>query len=264
MQLVSAVKMRKAQQAEIESRPYREGLMNIIRKIVVNIDPTMSMLLNPPTSESKKDLIILVSSNKGLAGPFNVNLFRYMLRNKIDFKNTDFVTMGNKGAQFVSRMGSHVSADFSAGNMLIEVSAVFGFAIEKFMAGEYRSVSVIYNKFISTMRSEVLHETLLPFKLELPTEKEEEKKQELEYVVEPSPEEIIDQLLKSFIEDRIRGAVTSSEAVEHSARMMAMKTATDNAGEVIESLTRVGNKLRQAKITNELLDMVTAKESVES
>ena len=264
MQLVSAVKMRKAQQAEIEGRPYREGLMNSIKKIVKNIDPTTSILLNPQPANTERDLVVLVSSNKGLAGPFNVNLFRYMFRSKLNFKNTDFLTLGNKGAQFASRMGGTILADYSSGNPLVEVSAVFDFAIDKFLAGEYRSVSVIYNQFISTMRSEVRQETLLPFKLELPVEAKENAATEIEYLIEPSPEEIIDQLLKNYIEDRIRGAVISSEAVEHSARMMAMKTATDNAGEVIESLTRVGNKLRQAKITNELLDMVTAKESVET
>lgn len=261
MQLVSAVKMRKAQQAEVESRPYREGLMNIIQKIVVNIDPNSSVLLNPQANTSTKNLVILISSNKGLAGPFNVNLFRYMFKSKLDFKNTEFMTLGSKGAQFVSRMGSNVLADFSSGHPLTEVSAIFTYAIEKYLAGEYKSVSVIYNQFISAMRSEVVQETLLPFTLDLP--QNVEKKQELEYVVEPSPEEIIDHLLKNYIEDRIRGGVISSEAVEHSARMMAMKTATDNASEVIESLTRVGNKLRQAKITNELLDMVTATVSVE-
>lgn len=261
MQLVSAVKMRKAQQAEMESRPYREGLMNIIKKIVVNIDPSTSVLLNTQKTNTERDLVILISSNKGLAGPFNVNLFRFMFKHKMDFKNTDFLTLGSKGAQFAARMGGTIKADFSSGHPLTEVSAVFTYAVDKFLAGEYKSVSVIYNKFISAMRSEVLQETLLPFKLDLTTEKD--TKPDIEYVVEPAPEEIIDHLLRNYIEDRVRGGVISSEAVEHSARMMAMKTATDNASEVIESLTRVGNKLRQAKITNELLDMVTATISVE-
>lgn len=261
MQLVSAVKMRKAQQAEVESRPYREGLMNVIQKIVEKIDVSHSPLLNPPSKSESKNLIILVSSNKGLAGAFNVNLFRFMMKKDIDFSSTDFVTIGTKGAQFAARIGSHIQADFSSGHPITEVSAIFNYAVEQYLNGQYQAIYLIYNKFISAMRSEVMQEQLLPFTIQPIQQTTAQLKKE--YLIEPSPREIIDSLLHSYIEDRVRGAVISSEAVEHSARMMAMKTATDNASDVIYNLTLVGNKLRQTKITNELLDMVTAKESVE-
>jgi F-type H+-transporting ATPase subunit gamma len=150
-----------------------------------------------------------------------------------------------------------------------EASAIFTFVLEKFFTGEYRQISVIYNKFISTLRSEVEEDIILPFDLAGQKaiklgEDKEEKKDNHEYMIEPSPEEILQELLRSFLEQKIRGALISSEAVEHSARMMAMKSATDNASEIIYDLTLLSNRLRQEKITNELLDMVTAKESVDA
>lgn len=262
MQLVSAVKMRKAQQAELESRPYREGLKSIIQRLAPNINPSYSLLLQTEHITSDRELVVLISSNKGLAGPFNVNLVRYLIKKPVKFSETDFVTVGNKGAQFVSRMGSKVLADFSQGTALNEVSAVFGFILEKFLNGEYKTVSLVYNKFISTLKSEVADEILLPATT-TDFAQDTEENAHGEYLVEPEPEEIIDSVIKSYIEDKIRGGIISSEAVEHSARMMAMKNATDNAGDLIDNLTSLGNKLRQEKITNELLDMVTAKESVE-
>lgn len=262
MQMVSAVKMRKAQQAESESRPYREGLKAIIQRLAPNIDPSYSALLQDKHIKSDRNLIVLVSSNKGLAGAFNVNLIRHLLRKNLNFDHTDFVTIGNKGAQFVSRMGSKVLADFSQGTPTNEVSAVFSFALEKFLAGEYKTISLVYNKFISTLKSEIADEVLLPVQA-LDLVHNESEKIQGEYVIEPSPQEIIDYVIKSYVEDKIRGAIISSEAVEHSSRMLAMKNATDNAGDLIYNLTSLGNKLRQEKITSELLDMVTAKESVE-
>lgn len=260
MQLVSAVKMKKAQQAALEGAAYREGLERSIRKIAPSTDPSVSELLAVPATSSKKELIIYISSNKGLCGAFNLNLYRYILKN-IPMDSADFISVGKKGAVFVSGMGGSLVADYSSGIAVTESSAIFALAVEKFLAGEYTSVSVLYNKFISTLRSEQVKEVLLPMKM--PVEAGGEAAARGVYIIEPSPEEIIDALLRSYIEEKIRGAIMSSEAVEHSARMMAMKNATDNANDIIYSLTLLGNRLRQSKITMELLDMITAKESVE-
>lgn len=267
MQMVSAVKMKKAQAAELESRPYREGLTELIAKIGGKVDSSFSPILQVDTAKAKKSLMILVTSNKGLAGAFNVNIFRYLISKNIKFEDVDFVTVGSKGAQFLGRItNAHILADFSNGILSSEASAIFTYVLEKYLTGEYKEISVVYNRFISTTRSEVTEDVLLPFNLvgnkQLET-KEEKKEASAEYLIEPSPEEILNELLKSFLEQKIRGGLISSEAVEHSARMMAMKSATDNATEIIYELTLLGNRLRQEKITNELLDMITAKESVE-
>jgi F-type H+-transporting ATPase subunit gamma len=268
MQMVSAVKMRKAQQAEMESRPYRDGLTNLIRKISSRIDPTNAAILQIDTTKAKKTILIVVTSNKGLAGAFNVNVLRRVIKDERNFNETEFVTVGAKGSQFLGRLkGTHIIADFSSSNLVNETSAIFNFVVEKYMTGEYKAIEIIFNQFISTLKSEVVEQAILPFNLRekaIEAKSEDAKESEDEYLIEPSPQEILDQLLKSYIEQKIRGALISSEAVEHSQRMMAMKSATDNASEIIGDLTLLSNRLRQEKITNELLDMITAKESVES
>lgn len=261
MQLVSAIKMKKAQARETEGRPYRDTLTSVIERLLPRVDKTASPLLNESVSGRDKSLVIFVSSNKGLAGSFHVNLFRFIAKSDTDFDTSDFITIGTKGSQFINRMGGKVVADFSKGKFLNEVSAIFSLALEKFLAGEYKSISIVFNKYISAFRSEPTEETLLP--MQWVDGKEAESTMKLEYVIEPSSQEIIEPLIKSYLEEKVRGALVSSEAVEHASRMLAMKNATDNATDIIYNLTLIGNKLRQEKITNELLDMITAKESVE-
>ncbi|QQG43844.1 MAG: ATP synthase F1 subunit gamma [Candidatus Roizmanbacteria bacterium] len=263
MQLVSSVKMRKAQQQALEGRPYRETLEEIIGRILPKVDARRLRLLQEQQISKKKslgggkELVILISSNKGLAGAFNINLFRTILKDS-NFEKIEFVTMGKKGTEFVSRMGKKIIADYTAGESLSEISAIFSFVLKKFLDREYVTVSVIFNRFISTLRSETVKEKLLP--VEVGTKEKQQKAGE--YLVEPTGEAIIESLLSNFVEEKIRGAFLNSEAAEHSARMIAMKNATDNANDVIYNLTLLRNKLRQQKITYELLDMITAKESV--
>ncbi len=266
MQMVSAVKMRKAQQLEIESRPYREGLTELISKLMKKIDTSKAKLLQVDLSQAEKRLVIVVASNKGLAGAFNVNVFRYILANITDFKKVDLVTVGSKGTQFFGRLqDTNILADFSGGNLIIEASPLFDFVLEQFRTGKYTSISIVYNQFISTMRSEVVEDTLLPLtsvEVKKDMESNQQESSHSDVLIEPSAKEILENLLMSFIENKIRGALISSEAVEHSARMMAMKSATDNASDLIYQLTLLSNRLRQEKITYELLDMINAIESV--
>lgn len=262
MQLVSAIKMRKSQAAEVERRPYLDTLTGVMKKILPDVDMELSPLLNDKKAKNNRTLIIVVSSNKGLSGSFLVNLFRFILKSDIHFKETDFITVGSKGSQFISRIGGKVIADFSGGRFINDSSAIFSLASGKFLTGEYKSVSIIYTKYISTFRSEPVSERIMPLVWSEEI-KREHKEVFVKYQIEPSENEIIEPLIKSYIEEKIRGTIISSEAVEHASRMMAMKNATDNATDIIYNLTMIGNKLRQEKITSELLDMVTAKESVE-
>ncbi|EKE13746.1 MAG: ATP synthase gamma chain, partial [uncultured bacterium] len=153
---------------------------------------------------------------------------------------------------------AHIMADYSSNIPLNNVSALFEFALNKYLDKTYKKIDLYHNQFVSTIQSIPVVTTLLPIKMELGQEKTSE------YLIEPSPKKIIDSLLRSFVEEKLRFALIQSEAGEHSLRMMAMKNATDNATDVIYNLTMVRNKIRQEKITSELLDMVTAKESVES
>lgn len=261
MQLVSAIKMKKAQQAALEARPYQEHLELVIKKVMAKVEVVKSPLLLSHAPEGSPDLVIVLSGNKGLCGSFNIDLFRH-IANNVDIKNTKFITIGKKGAQFLSKTGGDILADYSHVAPLNSVSAVISFALETFLEGTYARVFVLYNSFISTLKTEVELAQILPYKLEF--QQKIEEKEYIEYIIEPSPSVIIERILRSFVEEKVRNAIVQSEAGEHSARMIAMKNATDNANDVIYNLTLLGNKLRQEKITSELLDMITAKESVET
>jgi len=261
MQLVSAIKMKKSQQAAIEARPYQDELELVIKKVMTKVEAVSSPLLFSHASETSPDLIIVLTGNKGLCGSFNIDLFRFMASN-IDMQKNKFITIGKKGAQFISKTGGTILADYSATIPMNNVSAVISFALETFLKGTYKRVFILYNSFISTLKTETMCTQLLPYKLELSQKIEE--KEYIEYLIEPSPQLIIERILRSFVEEKMRNAIVQSEAGEHSARMIAMKNATDNANDVIYNLTLLGNKLRQEKITSELLDMITAKESVET
>lgn len=264
MQMVSAVKMRKSQAAALEGRVYNEYLDTMIRRIAGSISKETSQLLQEYKSSERK-LIVLVSSNKGLAGSFHSHLDRQILQTISP--ETDYITIGKKASQSIARMGGKIVAEFSEGSAVARVSAVFDLVLASFLGGSYQSVSLVYNKFISTSTYETKNDVLLPLTLpsvsETISEMPDKFTSNVEYLIEPDPLRIIDPLLRSYVEAQIREAILSSEASEHSSRMLAMKNATDNATDVIYSLQLLGNKLRQGKITSELLDMITAKESVE-
>lgn len=264
MQLVSAIKMKKAQQIALDGKPYQTEIEKIIRAVSPKIDPSLSPLIGTPDGKNeKKNLAIVIASNKGLCGSFNFNLLRFIVKN-IDFKNTDFVIIGKK-ANLLSKFSAHILADYSSNIPINDITAVFEFTLNKYLDKTYKRVDLFHNRFISTIQSDPTATTLLPINFSQKTETDrivEEKA--YEYLIEPNPKQIVDSLLKSFVEEKLRFALIQSEAGEHSLRMMAMKNATDNATDVINNLTSVRNKIRQEKITNELLDMITAKESVES
>ena len=259
MQLVSAVKMKKAVNAALEGRPYQEILEEMIARLGRKIDSSLSPLLHEQENSQSTELIILVSTNKGLCGAFNGNLFRYLMGN-MQLKNCDTIAIGKKGAQFASHATHAVTADFSQEHPDDAVSAVIGLAVNGFLEGTYKKVHIAYNQFISTFRTEPTVETLLPVAPNIQEVTDENKSQ---YVVEPAPEVLIGELLRSYIEEKLRYVLIQTEAGEHATRMVAMKNATDNANDLIYNLTLERNKLRQQKITYELLDMITAKESVE-
>ncbi len=259
MELVSAIKMRKAQTTALEGKPYQDFLEKSIKKFIRKVDPRLSLLLSIPQTSSMRKLIIFITSNKGLCGAFNINLTRFLGRS-VNLMEADFITIGRKGAQILNQLKAKILADFSSSPQQENVSAAFNLALSEFLGGAYSEVLVFYNKFISSLRYLPTEEKLLPITLEVEQEIEMPKE---DYLVEPSPEEVVDPLLRNFIEEKIRFALIESEAGEHSARMIAMKNATDNAADVVNNLTLLRNELRQQKITYELLDMLTARESVE-
>lgn len=266
MQLVSAVKMKKAQQEAMEGMIYRSYLNKIILKTIALVDKNYSPLIYSHTNNGK-NLYIVISSNKGLCGFFNLSIFKFISQ-KIDLKKSEFIVLGKKAAFFINKIGGKIIADFSNFNFNVAISPIFSETLTRFLKGEYEKVFIIYNHFINTVKFETIEMQILPAKIDwekLKTEKifDIDFKRK-EYIIEPDPKKIIDEAIKNLIEEKIRGAVLESQASEHSARMIAMKNATDNAGEIIHNLTLLRNKVRQEKITNELLDMTSAKISVET
>lgn len=257
MQMVSAVKMKKAQKTALEGREYRRILDGILRKIMTSTADIRELQIPwlQATSGTKR-MYVLVTSDKGLCGPFHSNLFRHVLK-IADMHTDEFITVGEKGARFVAGLGGTVLADFSHHDGASDaVSAIFSLMEEKYLTGDYASISVVYNKFISSFKADPTTEQLLPI-VSLDTSKEAPSDSS-PYIIEPSAEHLLGPLLLDYLKEKMRSARADSEAAEHSARMMAMKAATDNAADVSASLTLLRNKLRQTQITNELLDMIAA------
>lgn len=255
MQMVASVKMKKSQEAAAGGRVYREMLDKITGRVLATAD---NIEFDLATSKTLNKLYILISSNKGLCGSFNFNLFKMILK-EVDFKNAGFVIVGKKGSDFLLRLGAHVEADFSLQLPFIDnVSPIYSIIWKAYLDSKYGSVYIIYNKFVSAFKTIPVIVQLLP--LDLKKELAEKKNISIEqnYILEPAGREIINALIEDSIKTKIRSAILDSEASEHSYRMMAMKNASDAANDIIYNLTLLRNRARQASITNELLDIVTA------
>lgn len=266
MQMVAASKMRKAQSLALSGRPYAEKIAEVVELFVSRIDPTKHPLLSKATGG--KRLIILISTNKGLCGSLNTSLFRLLLKTftQDELNSSSFATLGKKGEMFLARLKLPLAADFSnTTNISQTISAITSFVVSGFLKGEYNEVYVIYNNFINALKQEPVSKKILPitsFDLDL---KKEDKSAlpVLDFLVEPGIDEILEPLLFHYLENQVRDSLLEADACEHSARMIAMKNATDNANEFVDLLTLEYNKARQEKITYEIADIVTARLAVE-
>ena len=267
MQMVAASKMRRAQQSALAGRPYA-GLMN---KVLVSLqkrtDPKLHPLLQ--VRPVQKELLIVISTDKGLAGALNTNLFREA--GKFDIAKTDYVGSGRKARQFLARTKRNLIADFELKDSctLLETKPISNFAIDKFLNREVDQVSVLYTHFINTINQTATVQTLLPISpFDLPKGKKDGEPVEsdvdpmIEYKFEPSPEAVLDLVLPYYLHFQLFQMILDARASEHSARMVAMKNATDNAREFIKDLSLEYNKMRQASITTELLEIATAQMAV--
>jgi F-type H+-transporting ATPase subunit gamma len=259
MQMVAASKMRKAQQLAIDGRPYA-SLLNRISAALneVHIDDKHPLL---EKREVKKELVIVISTDKGLCGPLNTNLLREA--SKFDPEKTIFVSAGRKAAQWCARARRNLLAEFQLKDTpsFIETKIISKLAIEQFLTHSVDKVSVVVTRFVNTLTQEPVVFPLLPV-APLPTNIEviEAAKKEggVDAIFEPSPAAVLDALLPYYAHFAMYRAVVEARAAEHSARMVAMKNATDNAKTLIKDLTLEYNKIRQASITTELLEITTA------
>ncbi|TMB18461.1 MAG: ATP synthase F1 subunit gamma [Deltaproteobacteria bacterium] len=258
MQMVAASKMRKAQQAAIEVRPFVRSLYRIQRKATTRpIDFKHPLLA---VREIRKRAIILVASDKGLCGALNSNLFR--LVGQYDPHSTVFITAGRKGAQFVARTRRQLVADFPYGDTprIAESRAIAALARDLFLKGEVDTVNVIATRFVNTLTQQAVDLEFLPIGdikgVEIPGAPPAEAASDTtEFLFEPSAEDIIGYLLGHYLNIFIHLVLLNAKASEQSARMVSMKNATDNADAMIKDLTLDYNKLRQGRITQELLEI---------
>jgi F-type H+-transporting ATPase subunit gamma len=260
MQMVAASKMRKAQQAALKGRPFARLLYRLQRKATAQAVDFSHPLLE--TREVRKRAVILIAGDKGLCGALNSNLFR--MAAQFDPQQTVFITAGRRAAQFIARTRRQLVAEFAYGDTphYGEAKAIAVCARDLFLKGEVDQVQVLATKFVNTLTQQPLCLEFLPVgeikELEpagAKTEKEPAA-DTAETLFEPSPEAFLGYLLSQYLNIYIYQVMLNAKASEQSARMVAMKNATDNANTLIKDLTLEYNKLRQGKITTELSEIV--------
>jgi F-type H+-transporting ATPase subunit gamma len=267
MQMVAASKMRKAQNLALAGRPY-STLMN---RVLVSLQQRTDSKLHPllQIREVKKELVVVISTDKGLAGALNTNLLREAAN--FDPNKTSYVVAGRKARQFLARTRRDMMADFELKDApsFSETKEIAKFCVEKFLSGEVDRVSVLFTHFINTINQKPVVRTLLPissFELpQAPTEgatPQDSTDPMIGYLFEPTPEGVLDVMLPYYLHYQVFQMILDARASEHSARMVAMKNATDNAKQFIKDLTLEYNKMRQASITTELLEISTAQMAV--
>ncbi len=265
MQMVASAKMRRAQQAALAGRPYAT-LMNEVLSAATAGAGEFTHPLMEKRAAIKKRALILITTDKGLCGALNTNLLREAA--KWDKDTTIFVCAGKKGAQWAGRLKRELAAEFSYKDtpQFAEARAISKFAQELFLSGKVDAVDVLYTNFINTLVQKPEQRQLLPLgeikALEAGLEGESvgEKLGEAtrEYLFEPVAATVLGNLLPHYLNYQVFQFLQEAKASEQSARMVAMKNATDNAKQIIKDLTLEYNKLRQANITKELLEITTA------
>jgi F-type H+-transporting ATPase subunit gamma len=263
MQMVAAAKMRKAQNAALAGRPYADLLRQVLGSLAAHNKEEKHALLEH--REVKKELVLVISTDKGLCGALNTNLFREVA--KLDGTKTEFVVVGRKAMQYLTRAGRRVLADFQLKENLhfLEAKQVSKFCMEKFIAGEVDKVSVAFTDFVNTLTQVPRVRTILPITslevgdvLASADHKPAAAENTTEYMFEPDGPSVLAGVLPHYVHFQVYQMILDSRASEHSARMVAMKNATDNAKQLIKDLTLEYNKVRQAAITTEILEIATA------
>jgi F-type H+-transporting ATPase subunit gamma len=276
MKFVAAARLRRAQEAALAARPYAQELARLLRSVMSRIQDVHHPLIEK--REEKNALAIVLSGERGLAGAFNANI----LRKASEFfransgKKVVTVPVGKKGRDALKKAGFQFAGEFI--NVLARVEfrtakEIANLATELYAKGEIDAVYIIFSEFKSVMTANLVVEKLLPIEklVEAPdakndsraTDEQHEKKQaeqdgaQIDYIYEQPPEHLLGKLLPKYVETQVLRAMLESSAAEYAARMTAMEAATKNAGEVIEALTMTMNKVRQAAITTEIIEIVS-------
>ncbi|HMJ64088.1 MAG TPA: ATP synthase F1 subunit gamma [Candidatus Binatia bacterium] len=264
MQMVAAAKMRKAQQSALAGRPYAALMNDVLAEVTANAGDFTYPLME--VRKVNKVGVILISTDKGLCGALNSNLMREAA--KFDKATTVYVCAGRKGSQFIARTKRTLAAEFTYKDapMFAEARAISRFARDLFIKGDVDRVDVLYTNFISTLNQKPEVRVLLPvgeikaFSADVAGESAGEAltRSGIEYQFEPDAGAVFGALIPHYVNFQLYQYLLEAKASEHSSRMVAMKNATDNAKQLIKDMTLEYNKLRQANITKELLEITSA------
>jgi F-type H+-transporting ATPase subunit gamma len=271
MKLVAAARLRRATQRITELRPYAKKVAEVLRAVVARVDtgdtehPAHPLLVE--RLERKKAYVLLLTSDRGLAGAFNSNAIRAGERRKRElieqgFEDVRFITIGRKGRDHLRRRGEEVAHDHTGATERPDKRApeIAREIIEEFIDGKVDQVDLVFTEFKSAVTQFIRTETILPVSLE---KKEGAADEALtEYLFEPDKEALLARLLPMYVETTVYRAILDSLASEHGARMTAMDNATRNAKEMINSLTLQYNRARQAAITKELMEIIGGAEAL--
>lgn len=261
MKMVSAAKLKKAQDAITAMRPYADKLTELLQNLSANLDGDGGSRY-AETRDVKKVLVVSISSNRGLCGAFNSNIVKQsisLVQEKYAGKQVDFVTIGKKGNDLLRKRYTVVSNHNGIFDDLTfeGVSQIAESLMQRFAEGQYDRIDLVYNHFKNAATQKVMTEQFLP--IQPPAEKATAA---ADYIYEPSEVEIVTQLIPKALKTQLYKAIRDSFASEHGARMTAMHKATDNASELRDQLKLTYNKARQAAITNEILEIVGGAEAL--
>jgi F-type H+-transporting ATPase subunit gamma len=272
MKLVAAARLRRATQRITELRPYAKKIAEVLRHVVARGDTGNSehvvhpLLADRPVR--KKAYVLLITSDRGLAGAFNTNAIRAGERRKRElleqgFEDVKFVTIGRKGRDHLRRRGEEIAHDYTGATDKPDKRApeIAREIMDEFIAGTIDQLDIVFTEFRSAVTQTVKVETVLPVAIDQHEESEGQSSQS-EYLYEPNKEALLKRLLPMYVETTVYRAILDSLASEHGARMTAMDNATRNAKEMISSLTLEYNRARQAAITKELMEIISGAEAL--
>jgi F-type H+-transporting ATPase subunit gamma len=268
MKMVAASKLRRAQERILSARPFAQEMLRVLNGLASRVDPSAHPLLDPREGGAGRTLLIVITADRGLCGSFNTNVVKeagaFVIENPD--RNVALALIGRKGRDFFARRGFEVR--FEHVNLFqqlryADAQAIARAAIEDFTSRAVDAVYLVYNEFKTVLQQRVVTERLLPIPrgglsaaprgIEVPS---------VDYLYEPAPEVIFRDLLPRHVEVQVYRALLESAAAEHAARMTAMDTATKNSAEMIDALTLYMNKVRQAAITREIIEVVSGAQAL--
>jgi len=263
MKMIAASRLRRAQERVIGARPFAQRMLRVLNGLVTRVDQDAHPLLRIPEAGTGRPLLVVITADRGLCGSFNSNVIKaanqFIVTETNDGRNVALGLIGRKGRDFFRRRGFDVR--YEQVNVFTKLKftdavEIANAAMEAFTSGEASSVYLVYNEFKSVMSQRVVVERLLPIP-RLEPKDIGDAAPTVDYLYEPSPEEIFRDLIPRHVQVQVYRALLESAAAEHAARMTAMDSATRNSAEMIENLTLYMNKVRQAAITREIIEVVS-------